>query len=76
MVYLNRVKLKFCAVCVKEYPKNSLCLGRFIIEKGEPPNHVEDCKSKEDFEKWKRTPDLFGGRHEWSVRDALQRQSR
>lgn len=60
----------FCAVCAKDVPKDSRCLGRFIIDPGAAPNHLEDCKTDEQRENWKKTPDIFGKKFLSATKDA------
>lgn len=40
----------FCAVCGREV-KDNRCLGRFIFEENDLPNHLEDCRL-DQVKKW------------------------
>jgi len=46
-----KIKMRFCAVCAKQVPEDSYCLGKFLNPSG-VPNHLEDCKSYAQMRAW------------------------
>ncbi len=58
MVCVAKAAKYFCGVCARYYAKGSVCLGEFIKNAGDPPNHFEDCKADTNLaKKWLEAKD-------------------